>query len=193
MYGTKKHSRFSSGSSMLCISQLSSTSASYQSTELTLGNRVLLEKLIVAQVVKNMSPSILPEESLPYSQETAIGSCHEPVKSRPQPHIYNFINTFNIIFTSTLRSPSVFFLSGFQLHFYCICHLTFPCYLPDLSNPLSFRRPNKACCSTGGPCHRHPLLIGPGKSPLESPLVIVVFNSFYKNISADNTVSLTAN
>jgi hypothetical protein len=73
---------------------VNSMSASYQSTELTLGNRVLLEKLIVVQVVKNVSPSMLLEGSLPYSQETATGSCP---KSRPHPHIQYFINTFNII------------------------------------------------------------------------------------------------
>jgi hypothetical protein len=96
---------------------VSSMSASYQSTEHTLGNTVHLEKLMVAQVVKNVSPSVLLEESLPYSQETAIGSYPEPVKSRLQPHIQYFINTFDIILTSTLRSPSGFSLSGFQLHF----------------------------------------------------------------------------
>jgi hypothetical protein len=94
-----------------------STSASYKSIELFLGDSVLLEKLKVAQVVKNVSPSILLEESLSYSQERAIGSYPEPVKSRPQPHIQYFIKTFDIILTSTLRSLSGFFLSGFQLHF----------------------------------------------------------------------------
>jgi hypothetical protein len=88
---------------------VNSMSASYQSTELSLGNRVL-EKLIVVQVLKNVSPSVLLEGSLPYSQETAIGSYP---KSGPHPYIQYFINTLNIILHPRWGLQVVFFLSGF--------------------------------------------------------------------------------
>jgi len=51
----------------------------------TPGSRVLLEKLIVAQLVKEFPPFTQAESSLPYSQEPATGPYPEPDASSPHP------------------------------------------------------------------------------------------------------------
>jgi hypothetical protein len=51
--------------------------------QLTLWSRVLLEKLIVAQLVKKFPAFMAPEGSLPCPQDPAIEPCSQPVIFSP--------------------------------------------------------------------------------------------------------------
>jgi hypothetical protein len=57
-----------------------------ETESLTLWSRVLLDKMIFAQLAKKFPSFIEPEVSLPYSQEPATGPCPEPDESSPRPH-----------------------------------------------------------------------------------------------------------
>jgi hypothetical protein len=79
---------------------------------LTPVSRVILEKPIVPQIVKDSPPFMKTEGSLPYSQEPATGPCHEPNESSPHPPTDFFKIHFSVVLPSTSRSFLV--VSSFQ-------------------------------------------------------------------------------
>jgi len=66
-------------------------------------SKLLLEKLIVAQLGKKSPPFMRHEGLLPCSQKTASGACPEPDEFSL--HISYSETRFNIVLTSTSRSP----------------------------------------------------------------------------------------
>jgi hypothetical protein len=59
-----------------------------------ISEKVLLAKLIIAQLVKKLSAFLEPEVSFPCSEKSAIGFCSQPDETSPQPQTELHIEPF---------------------------------------------------------------------------------------------------
>jgi hypothetical protein len=73
----------------------------------------LLEKLTVAQLVKELSTFTKPENSLQYSQNPVTDPCPEPDESNLHPHTLHLRSILIVFFHLRLGLPSGFFPLGF--------------------------------------------------------------------------------